>query len=473
MRVSTISMLGPACGMSAPTTGQTVDLGSAVQPQVSSNTATPAQLVGVWEQDRWTGIGARAIMTARSTDAGVTWTVPEALGFSACAATVGAGAAFDRTSDPWISFGHNGTVYASALAFSAGNYLSAGGRSAVMVARSDSGGAAWQAPIVLIDDTRSNSGTGPFYFDDRDSITADPNSDAAYVVWDRITSDATGSGPAWLGRTLDGSHWSSAVLYDPGSGRQTFNNQIALLTDGSLLDVFTLFSSQLTTSLQVVRSADQGATWSADPVKIADMVSVGTTNPITQGSIRDSALQAQLAVDPSSGIIAAVWQQYWDRPSVSVANDGIALALSADGGKTWSPTPRQINGDVSVAAFSPTVRFLSGGIIAVTYYDLRDYVPGSTVLSASAWLTESSDGGTRWDELRIAGPFDLDLAPLADLNPQVTATGLFLGDNQGLTTVGGSAIAFLAATDLTGAHIYAVRPTNTLAAPLAHTYQSN
>jgi hypothetical protein len=444
-------------------------MGSAVQPQISPNAAASSQLVGVWEQDRWTGIGARAILAAWSDDAGATWSTPQALGFSVCAASMAPGANYDRASDPWISFGQSGAVYASALGFSADHYLAAGGKSAVLVSRSSSAGSSWDAPIVLIDDSSAATDAGPFYFNDRDSITADPNSAAVYVVWDRISSDPNGSVPAWIGRTLDGSHWSTSVLYDPGSGNQSFNNQVVLLADGSLLDFFTLFSGGFTTSLQVVRSADRGATWSA-PVKVADMVSVGTTNPITQGSVRDSALMAQVAVDPTTGTVAAVWQQYWEQSTNAVANDGIALSMSTDGGKTWSSAPLQINGDTTVAAFSPTVRFLSGGILAVTYYDLRDYKAGSSILNTDAWITESDDGGSTWHELRMAGPFDLNNAPLADLNPEVTATGLFLGDNQGLAAAGASPVAFFAMTDAVGAHVVAARPPDPLTAPNAHVY---
>jgi hypothetical protein len=70
----------------------------------------------------------------------------------------------------------------------------------------------------------------------------------------------------------------------------------------------------------------------------------------------------------------------------------------------------------------------------------------------------------------MAGSFDLNTAPLADLNPEVTATGLFLGDNQGLAAAGASPVAFFAMTDAVGAHIVAARPPNPLTAPNAHVY---
>src|SRR5258708_21265093 len=92
--------------------------------------------------------------------------------------------------------------------------------------------------------------------------------------------------------------------------------------------------------------------------------------------------------------------------------DGIALSVSKDGGTNWS-TPKQVNGIKTVAAFSPTVRYLTGSVLAITYYDFRDYVAGSSVLNTSAWLSESSDGGTTWHELRLQSPFDLNKARLA------------------------------------------------------------
>jgi hypothetical protein len=54
---------------------------------------------------------------------------------------------------------------------------------------------------------------------------------------------------------------------------------------------------------------------------------------------------------------------------------------------------------------------------------------------------------------------------------------LFLGDNQGLTISGksaatASALAFFAATDAFGAHVYASRPPDPFADAQAHVYSS-
>ena len=470
--VSGTSPFSSNCGMAAPTgTTETFTAGSAVQPQIA--TIPNGNLVGVWEQDRWSGVGARGILTSYSADGGATWKAAQTLQFSACGGGSGPGASYDRASDPWVSFAGNGVVVASALAFSANGFTgngfgTTGAPSAVLAARSTDGGVTWaSATAVWVD---ANSGAAPFYFNDRDSITANPSTGDVYLVWDRLASDTTLSIPAYLATLAAGSStWVVRVLYDPGVssglGNEAFNNQIVILPNGTVLDFFTLLSLSNfsgTGTLQVISSSNKGSTWSA-PSTVASITSAGTTNPITQGVIRDSPLMAQVAVDPVSGALAAVWQQVFNG---NAAFDGIALSISTNNGATWS-TPKQINGAPTFAAFDPTVRYLQNGVIAVTYYDFRDFVSGSTVLSTSAWLTESNDNGATWHELRLQSPFDLKQAPLADFNK---GTALFLGDNQGLALVSGNALPFYAATNSAGAHIYATQSPSPLSSPTAHVY---
>jgi hypothetical protein len=117
------------------------------------------------------------------------------------------------------------------------------------------------------------------------------------------------------------------------------------------------------------------------------------------------------------------------------------------------------------------VRYLPNGVLAVTYYDLRNYVSGSSVLSTSAWLTESSDGGKTWHEVQLQSAFDLNNAPLADdTKLGFGLTALFLGDNQGLALVGSSALPLYAGTTSAGAHIDATHGADPLTSSSAHTY---
>jgi hypothetical protein len=463
-QVSGTSTFSSGCSNAA---GESFTAGSAIQPQIA---AIPGgALVGVWEQDRWSGLGARGILTAHSLDGGATWSSPQPLALSVCATTAAPGSGYDRASDPWVSFGGSGIVYASALAFSATGFLAAGGLSDVVVTRSTDGGVTWSAPQVVMHDTNP-AGSAAFFFNDRDSITADPATGNAYLVWDRL-SDA-GSAPAYLSLWTNASGtWNTRILYDPAvAGDEAFNNEILVLPDvnGTVLDFFTLATqTSSTASLQVIRSIDHGATWSTSPVTLAGVQSVGTAFP-SGPAIRDSSLMAQVAVDPNSGLVAAVWQQSFGGVAVDgVAFDGIALAVSKDGGATGPLTTVQINGVKTVAAFSPTVRYLPGGVLAVTYYDLRDYAAGSATLNTSAWLTESADGGATWHEVRLQSPFDLSKAPVA---AHGFGPALFLGDNQGLAAVGGSALPFYAATNSAGAHVYATQAPDPLTLSTAHVY---
>ncbi|MBV8211272.1 MAG: exo-alpha-sialidase [Burkholderiaceae bacterium] len=441
-------------------------------------------VVGVWEQDRWSGggsvpggLGAKAIATAHSSDGGTTWSTPVVLPFSACFGSSGSNS-YDRGSDPWVSFAGSGAVVASALAFSAvgtaSGTASPNAVSAVLASRSTDGGVTWSSPAAAVMlDTNPSNASNTYFFNDRDSITADPASGNVYLVWDRLSTGVNASNPAWLAISSDGgATWpttgtgAARVLYDPGASNEAFNNEIAILPSGTVLDFFTLLASGKST-LQVISSTDRGVTWSTSPpVTVATITSVGTTNPIPSADnptpIRDSSMMAQIAVDPASGAVAAVWQQSFTSSSF----DGIALSISTDGGKTWSAM-KQVNGATTAAAFSPTVRYLPGSVLAITYYDLRNYTAGSTVLSTGFWLSESSDSGATWHELRQQSPFDLNKAPLADSN---FGQALFLGDNQGLALVGSNPLPLYAATNSSGAHVYATQSPSPLTSSTAHVY---
>ena len=447
---------GTAVGNASATPAEAFALNSAVQPQLAADPATPAHLVGVWEQDRWNAIGTRAINAATSTDGGASWSAIRALPFSVCGSgmpATGLGAGYDRASDPSIAVGPGGVLLASALAFSAGGYLATGGKSAILFARSSDGGLTWSTSQSLWSDT--GTGTGPYYFNDRDAIAADPHTSNVYVVWDRLIDNThlTGSAsmPTWLAQSGDGGvNWSGArVIYDPGPGLQTFNNQPLVLPDGTVLVLFSV-PGGFAPTLAAIRSTDHGATWTASgsAITVGTVDSAGTQNPITGGpAIRDSSYMAQTAVDPVSGTVAAVWQ---DSSFSSAARDGIALTLSTDKGLTWS-TKVQVNTQPGVAAFNPAVHFGSNGRLAVTYYDFRDYVSGSAVLATSLWLRESLDGGKTWTETRLAGPFDLNQAPPADRSAGSTGSALFLGDQQGLAWNGSAWVALDAVGSSTGA----------------------
>jgi hypothetical protein len=162
------------------------------------------------------------------------------------------------------------------------------------------------------------------------------------------------------------------------------------------------------------------------------MLAGGAFDPETRLAIRDGAGLPQIAAAPN-GNVYLVWQ---DGRFVN-GIDSIAFSRSTDSGLTWS-APTQVNGVPNAQAFTPQISVLSDGAIGVSYFDLRSNTPDLNTLPAELWLTRSRDGGATWREVRVAGPFDLAIAP--------NARGLFLGDYQGLAGSGGQFVTLFAQT---------------------------
>jgi hypothetical protein len=91
--------------------------------------------------------------------------------------------------------------------------------------------------------------------------------------------------------------------------------------------------------------------------------------------------------------------------------------------------------------FIPDLAVAREGTVAVRFYDLRNDRPGDPALTADSWLRYSFDRGRHWGEKRLGGSFDLRNAPLVNGRP--LATGLFIGDYEGLVAMpGGFATVF-------------------------------
>lgn len=423
-RVSAASAFTAGCD-GVPARG-TLFSNAEVEAHVAINPANSANLIGAWQQDRWSSGSAAGLRSAVSTNGGATWTLTSAPLSRCSGGSVANGGDFERATDPWVTFAPDGTAYQMALVTRGPNFT-AGSANAMTVSRSSDGGATWGNAIALITD-------GATAFNDKNTITADPTSASfVYAVWDRLA--AGGGGPLMFARTTNGgTSWEAArAIHDPGITSQTIGSVIAVLPNGTLVALFTQLDpaggGATRATLRVKRSADRGVNWSA-PINVADLLARGAFDPETQIAVRDGFILAQIAAAPN-GDLYVVWQ---DARFTSGSIDGIALSRSTDGGLTWSG-PARVNSVPTVQAFTPQVNVRADGVLAVSYHDLRsNTLDAGATLPAEIWLATSRDNGATWTETRVAGPFDLSLAP--------NANGLFLGDYHGLASFGTTFLPF-------------------------------
>jgi hypothetical protein len=442
---------------------------SEVEPWIDVNPTDDDNVVGIWQQDRWSNGGARGLVAGVSFDGGMNWTQSVITGISKCS-----GGIYDRSTDPWVSFSPDGTLHQLALSFNdvAPPFVEGPGGDfdhALLASKSTNGGLTWSEPVEVIRDLDAN------VFNDKQTITADPlDSDLVYGVWDRLifppserASTISGfrtaafRGPAWFARSTDGGEsWEPArKIFDPGQNSQTIANQIAVLPDGDLVNLFTLIkitrgamrTGEFYTAA-LLRSENKGVTWGPRarsgkivPITISRMRTIGVEDPDTGEPHRVGDIIPDIAVDMESGNLYAVWQ---DARFNNLQADAIAFSRSTDGGFTWSPpikvnkTPTGIPID-SQQAFTASVHVADDGTVGVTYYDFRNNTAGGGT-DTDHWLVHCHAGCTNsanWSENHVAGPFDSRQAP--------EAGGFFLGDYVGLDNVENTFTPFFTQTTAT------------------------
>jgi hypothetical protein len=252
-------------GVSAPltaeelTTSGSVTFDSQTEPMVSVNQSNRADVVGMWQEDRWTTGGSRNLVVGTSFDGGQTWTNAALQGV-----TILAGGEFQRATDPWVDFGPSNRVYALSLGFD-----DTGPDNGLFVSTSTNGGATWGAPVPVIIDRQFE------FFNDKDALAADdwstsPHRGNVYVAWDRLIEDPLGqpfvgtfTGPAMLSRSTDGgaSFSTPQVVFDTGTNNVPVGEHDRHVPDG-LRDTSTKDASFLTAEW-LTTSTDGGRTWSA------------------------------------------------------------------------------------------------------------------------------------------------------------------------------------------------------------------
>ncbi len=451
-----VSGVSPFAGCSADNAAAqtgTYSVGTEVEPSVA---VRGPNVVGAWQQDRWSNGGSRGIGWSSSSDGGTTWTAPAAVpGLTLCA-----GGEFQRATDPWVTFSPDGTAYLFSLTLNDSDV-----DHALLVHRSSDGGQTWGPPQTVLRENNSH------VFNDKNSITADPTSSAfVYAVWDRLVfpserskGDASARralayrGPTWFARSTDGgATWEAArPIYDPGQNNQTIGNQIAVLGDGTLVNIFDEILNFKNTNkrrglnVAVMMSSDKGASWGRRVV-VDKLGAVGVSDPDTGAPVRTGDIIPYIAT--SGRNVYAVWQ---DARLTGGVADQVLFSQSEDGGLTWSPAIRVSQSPGSVQAFTPAVDVRPDGSVMVTYYDFRNN-DSTTPLWTDYWAVScasncASTSSWQGNETRLTDtPFDMAAAPVA--------RGYFTGDYEGLANDGSDFLTFFSQSHGSdGASVFARR----------------
>jgi hypothetical protein len=434
VRISEASPFAPGCNV-RPQTG-TVFRNAEVEPWIESNPADPDNLIAVWQQDRWSNGGANGNLTAYSFNGGRSWSRPTPPPFSRCAGgTPANGGDYERATDPWVSIGPDGTAHQIALALDDSTP-----NEAMLVSSSRDGGRTWGRITTLIRDTSPN------FLNDKESITADPTDPRyVYAVWDRLQRQnpddpATAfSGDTLFTRSTDGGRtWEPVrtILDFPDNSRgQTLGNQIVVLGDGTLVNVFFLNDAGFP-AVAVQRSENKGQDWSA-PIVVDVLFSSavqgqGVIDPSDGAPVRTGDLLPEAAADPRrrSQTLHILWQdvRFTLAAPLPYFNDQIVIASSTDGGRTWTD-PKRVSGNKLTQAFTGSVDVDARGVIGVTYYDFTFDNPAGGTLDTDYWFTASRTGGLTFTprERVTDRSFDMRTAPVAE--------GFFVGDYEGLTSM--------------------------------------
>lgn len=453
----------------------TIYRNSESEPFLAVNPTDPDNLIIAHHIDRISvSGGAVGIGVEYTLDGGASW-ASALVPLTRCSgASPGSPGDFERSTDPWLEFvrddvSPDGTAYLVDLPFNVAQDF----REAFTVARSVDRGKTWEGPFLInLDPT---AGTINAY--DEPKITADP-APPNTLYFSAVNYPFKGPGKEPLGaggrknqmvfsRSTDrGTTWSPLRVvgeFPPSQVNERFAIVVVppapLHPQRVLLSAFGVAPSTLNRTpspsdrahIAVVRSFDQGDTWSA-PATLDQVV----TSELPLGEPFDAELgisfsigETDIAVDPATGDVYAAWE---DARFSGTSSDGVVVSRSRDGGVTWSqPVSGNPGTPPGVQASFEKLAVAADGTVGILFYDFRHDRPGDATLDTDAYLTllRPTAGGS------LAFASEVRLTAMSfDTRQFITRStilagfaGYFPGDYAGLRTAGNDFVAAFAITN--------------------------
>jgi hypothetical protein len=265
-----------------------------------------------------------SVNAAYTLDGGRTWTQSVPQGIDACGGNFTQ--PWEASGDVWVSFGPDGAVYFTTLAWAhfetppTSDYVSV-----VYTAVSRDGGKTWShATLVSPPDATA----------DKDMIVADPHrAGTVYDVWDNagfgLVPSPRGANKLIFSKSTDwGRTWTSTTVARFPDSQPGTDSQLSVLKDGTLVE-----TAVQAGAVWAWRSTDNGQKW-AGPYAVAKLTA-GFGPALCGATYRGGGtFGADAVVGPHS--IALVIN---DGAAAATGTGELILARSDDGGFTWTSRP--------------------------------------------------------------------------------------------------------------------------------------
>ncbi len=417
--ILTLALLPPlvARATGAQVVQVTSDADRDAETSIAINPTNPNNVLAGWisSGDRTCGFGV-------SFDGGQHWPVIGVVP----GIQLGSGGAFDRGTDPSVTFDKNGNAYYTCLAF---NLFpkSLGSAGAVFVSSSTDSGVTWGTPVAVFNG-EAGPGRSVSRFEDHQFLTTNPANGHLYLTETRFT--AAGKPVILFSRSTDGGQtWLPPVSISDRAGNATFQDSFAASgKDPSTVYVtFGAFANHNLSNwnrIYIAKSADGGLTFS-QPQLLTEITPL--PDPLPNAPWR-SDNNLWVAADRNANQIYVNYADY----SAGDADVKVMRVHDDGGGGFTVQGITRVNTDATASdQFFPFVTIAPNGRVDVCYQD-RSYAPGNALLFTTCGA--STDAGVSFTNQQVTTtPFDASNNNfIGDYNWQVstadTVIPIFVGD---------------------------------------------
>lgn len=402
-----------------------------VEPDVAVDPAHPNVAIAAAHDSRFADGGAVDISVAWTADSGGTWHHQAVAGI-----TRARGGAWDRASDPVVTFGPDGTAYLSVLVID-NSGVCGFNPTGVLVLTSSNGGQTWSAPHTVV---RSNSCT---ISEDKNWIVVDtwpnsPHKGRVYQFWTPFFYDAagnfTGSRQAVRWSDDHGRTWSATSYISPAN-HATQNSQPMILASGAIVDTYYDFGTAAVAPDATPAAGPAGPSAARNDAGRAPQI-VDNSGNIFASRSDDGGRTWQLISEPAAngggfapGVRCCLFAADIDRATgiLYVAFEGaglnntdpVFLVESPDGGQLWTNPIQVSQGDRA------GVQRVNVDVVAQR---------GSVYVSYGTRTNPNDNGGTVQQQISVSrnkgSSFGApqSIGPLSVLQYAAQADGYFPGD---------------------------------------------